>query len=60
MNVICCERDRAAEFSELYMRMLNAALDETNSPSPQRREQNLAAHVVRGISMAGLVAESCS
>jgi hypothetical protein len=58
MNVICFERDRSAEFSDLYMRMLNAALDEmSSSPSPEQREQKLTAHVVRAISMNGLVSD---
>ena len=49
------ERDRAAEFSDLYVRLLNAALDEINSSLlPQMRKRNLAEHVARGISMAGL------
>jgi hypothetical protein len=48
------ERDRAAEFSDLYVRLLNAALDEINSSLlPQMRERNLVEHVARGISMAG-------
>jgi hypothetical protein len=47
------ERDRAAEFSDLYVRLLNAALDEINSSLlPRMRERNLAEHVARGISMA--------
>jgi hypothetical protein len=58
MGVISFERDRSAEFSDLYMRMLNAALDEMNSsPSPEHREQNLAAHVVRAIAMNGPVSD---
>jgi hypothetical protein len=58
MNVICFERDRSVEFSDLYWRILNAALDEDNSSlSPQHREQNLAAHVVRAISMTALVSD---
>jgi hypothetical protein len=48
------ERDRAAEFSDLYVHLLNAALDEINSSLlPQMRKRNLAEHVARGISMAG-------
>jgi hypothetical protein len=48
------ERERAAEFSDLYVRLLNAALDEINSSLlPQMRKRNLAEHVARGISMAG-------
>ena len=47
------ERGRAAEFSDLYVRLLNAALDEVNSSLlPRMRERNLAEHVARGISMA--------
>ncbi len=43
----------SAEFSDLYLRLLSAALDETNSSlSPRMRESNLSAHVARGISMA--------
>jgi hypothetical protein len=48
------ERDRAAEFSDLYVRLLNAALDEINwSLLPRMRERNLAEHVARGIRMTG-------
>ena len=48
------ERDRAAEFSDLYVRLLNAALDEINSSLlPRMRERKLAEHVAHGISMAG-------
>jgi hypothetical protein len=48
------ERDSAAEFSDLYVRLLNAALDEVNSSLlPRMRQRNLAEHVARGISMAG-------
>jgi hypothetical protein len=54
VGVIDSERDSAAEFSDLYMRLLNAALDEINSSLlPQMRARNLAVHVARGISMAG-------
>jgi hypothetical protein len=43
------------------MRLLNAALDETNSSLlPQARQRNLAAHVARGISMTGLFSKSFS
>jgi hypothetical protein len=56
MSVIDLERYGSAEFSDLYLRLLNAALDETNSSlSPRMRESNLAAHVARGISMADVV-----
>ena len=48
------ERDPAAEFSDLYVRLLNAALDEMNSSLlPQMRKRNLAEHVAQGISMTG-------
>ena len=58
MGVIDSERDAAREFSDLYMRLLNAALDESNSPLlPRMRERNLAVHVARGISMAGLFSD---
>lgn len=52
------ERDGSAEFSDLYVRLLSAALDETSSTlaSPMRR-RHLAAHVARGILMTGLAAE---
>jgi hypothetical protein len=54
VGVIDSERDAATEFSDLYMRLLNAALDEINSSLlPRMRERNLAVHVARGISMAG-------
>jgi hypothetical protein len=53
------ERDCSAEFTDLYVRLLNAALDEKNSSQPQRmRRRYLAAHVVRGILMTGLSPES--
>lgn len=58
MNAIDHERDGSAEFSDLYLRLLNAALDDASPPlSPQAREYNLAAHVARGISMTGIVGE---
>jgi hypothetical protein len=61
MNAIDHERDGSAEFSDLYLRLLNAALDEVSRPlSPQAREYNLAAHVAREISMTGIVGESFS
>ena len=61
MNAIDHERDGSAEFSDLYLRLLNAALDEASRPlSPQAREYNLAAHVAREISMTGIVGESFS
>ena len=59
MNVTDRERNGSAEFSDLYLRLLSAALDETNSSlSPRMRECNLAAHVARGISMANGIPES--
>jgi hypothetical protein len=61
MKPIDDERDGSAEFSDLYLRLLSAALDEANSsPSPQAREDNLAAHIARAISMTGIVSESFS
>jgi hypothetical protein len=45
------EREGSGEFSDLYVRLLRAALDETNcSLSPQMRERGLTAHVMREIS----------
>jgi hypothetical protein len=61
MNVIDFKRNSAVEFSELYLRLLSAALEEIDSSlSPQLREQKLKAHVSRGILMAGIVAEKVS
>jgi hypothetical protein len=61
MNAIDHERGCSAEFSDLYLRLLNAALGEASPPlSPQEREYNLAVHVARGISMTGIVGESFS
>jgi hypothetical protein len=58
-SVVDSERDGSSELSGLYMRLLNAALDETNSSLlPRERERHLAAHVARGISMAGLFSKS--
>jgi hypothetical protein len=55
------ERDGSAEFSDLYARLLMAALDETSSwLSPRMRGRYLAAHVVRGILMTGIAPESFS
>jgi hypothetical protein len=49
----------SAEFSDLYLRLLSAALDETNSSlSPRMKESHLNAHVARGISMADMAAPS--
>jgi hypothetical protein len=59
VNVIDCGWNGSAEFSDLYLRLLSAALDETNSSlSPWMREFNLAAHVARGMSMAEVVPQS--
>jgi hypothetical protein len=61
MNATDHEQGSSAEFSDLYLRLLNAALDETNPLlSPQVREHNLAAHVARGISMSDIVCEPFS
>jgi hypothetical protein len=61
MNAIDHERGCSAEFSDLYLRLLNAALDENNLPlSPHAREHNLAAHVARGIAMTDIVCEPFS
>ncbi len=61
MNVIDFERDGSTAFSDLYARLLSAALDETNSSlSLQMREHHLMAHVARGISMTGIAPESFS
>jgi hypothetical protein len=61
VNVANRERDGLSELSGLYMRLLNAALDETNSSLlPRERVRHLAAHVARGISMAGLFSKSFS
>jgi hypothetical protein len=61
MKPIDDERDGSTEFSDLYLRLLSAALDQANSsPSPQAREHNLAAHIARAISMTGIVSESFS
>ena len=58
MNLIDGEYG-SAEFSDLYLRLLSAALDETNSSlSPRMRETNLNAHVARGISMADMASPS--
>jgi hypothetical protein len=61
MNAIDHERDDSAAFSDLYLRLLNAALDDASPPlSPQARQYNLAVHVAREISMTGIVGESFS
>jgi hypothetical protein len=55
------EGNGSAEFSDLYLRLLSAALDETNSLlSPRMRECNLASHVARGVSTADVIAEASS
>jgi hypothetical protein len=60
MKPIDDERDGSTEFSDLYLRLLSAALDEANSsPSPQGRKYNLAA-LARAISMTGIVSEPFS
>jgi hypothetical protein len=61
MNATDEERESSGEFSDLYLRLLNAALGETNSSlPPQARKYDLAAHVARGISMIGIDSESFS
>jgi hypothetical protein len=56
MKIINFERDNSTEFSNLYVHLLKAALDEMHpSLSPEVRERNLAAHVAWGISMTGFV-----
>jgi hypothetical protein len=61
MKSIDDERDDSTEFSDLYLRLLTAALDEAaSSPSPQARQYNLAAHIACAISMTGIVSESFS
>jgi len=53
------ERDDWAEFSDLYVRLLRAALDEANrSLSPRMRRRSLAAHVMREVSMTCVADES--
>jgi hypothetical protein len=53
------ERKSSAEFSDLYLRLLRAALDETNwSLSPRMRDRRLAAHVMREVSMTCVAHES--
>jgi hypothetical protein len=59
MTVIDFERDRSADFSDLYARLLNAALDERNSSlSPNLREYYLTIHVARVISMSDIASEA--
>jgi hypothetical protein len=53
------ERESSAEFSDLYLQLLRAVLDETNSSlTPRMRQRCLAAHVARAISMSGKTAAS--
>jgi len=55
MKIVNFDRDNSTEFSELYVHLLKAALDEMHpSLPPEARERNLAAHVASGISMSGL------
>ena len=55
------ERNGSAELSDLYVRLLNAVLDERNaSLSPRLREHYLAAHVAHGISMTGIISRAHS
>ena len=59
VNMVDRERNGSAEFSDLYLRLLSAALDETNSSlSPGMRESHLNAHVARVISMADIAPSS--
>jgi len=61
MKPIDDEREGSTEFSDLYLRLPTAALDEANSsPSPHAREYFLAAHIACAISMAGILSESFS
>jgi hypothetical protein len=58
-NMIDDERKCSAEFSDLYVRLLRAALDEANcSLSPRMRERRLADHVMREVSMTCVTHES--
>jgi hypothetical protein len=58
-NMIDDERNGSAEFSDLYVRLLRAALDETSwSLSPWMRERRLANHVSREVSMTCMTDES--
>ena len=59
MTLIDVERDSSADFSDLYARLLNAALDERNSSlSPNLRECYLTMHVAGGIPMSDIAFES--
>jgi hypothetical protein len=52
-------RNCPAEFSDLYVRLLRAALDEANgSLSPRIRERRLADHVIREVSLTCMTHES--
>lgn len=52
------ERNCSAEFSDLYVRLLRAALDEADwSLSPRIRERRLADHVIREVSMTCMTYE---
>lgn len=54
------ERNCSAEFSDLYVRLLRAALDEADwSLSPRIRERRLADHVIREVSMTCMTYEFC-
>jgi hypothetical protein len=53
------ERDSSADFSDLYAHLLNAALNEKNSPlSPNLREYYLTTPIARVISMSDIASES--
>jgi hypothetical protein len=59
MTVIDFERDSSPDFSDLYARLLNAALDERNSSlSPNLREYYLTIRVARAILMSDIAFES--
>jgi hypothetical protein len=59
MTVIDFERARLAAFSDLYARLLSAALEMRNpSLSPNLREYYLTVHVARAISMGDIDSES--
>jgi hypothetical protein len=53
------ERDGSADFSDLYAHLLNAALNEKNSPlSPNLREYYLTTAIARVTSMSDIAFES--
>jgi hypothetical protein len=53
------ERDSSAVFSNFYAHLLNAALNEKNSPlSPNLREYYLTTPIARVISMSDIASES--